>query len=359
MRVGVVTSARSGYRTSRQAHKKGAIPIAFVLHPALKALGVTSPVLLAPMAGITDLPFRRIARRFGSGLVTSEMVASADMVQARPSARSRAEIDAGPGTAVQLAGRDPYWMGEAARLLRDGGARIIDINMGCPAKKVTGGQSGSALMRDPDLALRLIDAVVAAGVPTTVKMRLGWCDATPSAPELARRAESAGAAAVTVHGRTRMQFYKGAADWDAVAATVRAVSIPVIVNGDVTNAAAAREALRRSGAAAVMVGRGAQGAPWIPSRIAAELAGAPVTAAPSGAALAEEVLAHHDDALRFYGPELGGRVMRKHLGWYLAAGSAPDDARRAIVTASDPAAVRRLVREAFAAAQDAATDLAA
>ena len=350
----VVSQRRAGYRTARLPHKKGASHISLHLHPGLAALGIGFPVLLAPMAGITDLPFRRIARRFGVGLATSEMVASEEIVRAKPSARARAEIEGGPGASVQLAGRDPHWMGEAAKLLRDRGATVIDINMGCPAKKVTGGQSGSALMRDPDLALRIIEAVAASGVPTTVKMRLGWCDDSLTAPSLAQRAEAAGAAMITVHGRTRMQFYRGAADWSAVGATVRAVSIPVVVNGDVVDAESAREALRRSGAAAVMVGRGAQGAPWLPSRIAANLAGAPAEPVPCGGRLAAEVLAHHDHALRFYGADLGGRVMRKHLGWYLAAAGVQADIRRAVVTASEPGEVRRLVLDALDRPREAA-----
>ena len=316
-------------------------------HPALSGLGVAMPVLLAPMAGITDLPFRRIVRRFGAGLVTSEMVASREMVEAKPSVRARAEIEGGPGTSVQLAGRDPYWMGEAARALRDRGARMLDINMGCPAKKVTGGQSGSALMREPDLACRIVEAVAAAGLPVSVKMRLGWCEESLSAPALAQRSESAGAVLITVHGRTRMQFYKGRADWDAVRATVQAVSVPVVVNGDVMDAESAREALSRSGAAAVMVGRGAQGAPWRTAAIAAALAGERPPAIPTGNVLCDLIQAHHDDALRFYGAELGLRVMRKHLGWYAEAAALPVAARRRLVTEADPRAMARGIREAF------------
>ena len=192
-----------------------------------------APVLLAPMAGITDLPFRRLVSRFGAGLVVSEMVASQDMVQARPGAREKAELGLdGANTAVQLAGRDARWMAEAARMVEAGGARLIDINMGCPAKKVVGGLSGSALMRDPDHALRLIEAVVGAvGVPVTLKTRLGWDDDCLNAPELARRAVAAGIAMITIHGRTRCQFYRGSADWVAIGAVKRAVTIPVVASG--------------------------------------------------------------------------------------------------------------------------------
>ena len=320
---------------------------------ALAALGIGMPALLAPMAGITDLPFRRVVRRFGAGLVTSEMVASQEMVQARPGIRARAETGAAEGTSVQLAGRDPRWMAEAARMLEDRGVGMIDINMGCPAKKVTGGWSGSALMREPNRALALIEAVVAAvRVPVSVKMRLGWDDAHRSAPALARRAEGAGAAMIAVHGRTRAQFYRGAADWAAVGETVRAVGVPVVVNGDVTDEATARAALAASGAAAVMIGRGAQGAPWRVAGIGAALTGAAGPAIPSGAALADLAVAHHEDALSFYGTALGVRVMRKHLGWYLAG--APRDLRRAVLTAEAPGEVHALLRGAFEPAARAA-----
>lgn len=320
---------------------------------ALAALGIGTPALLAPMAGITDLPFRRIVRRFGAGLVTSEMVASQEMVQSKPGIRARAETGAAEGTSVQLAGRDPLWMAEAARMLADRGVRMIDINMGCPAKKVTGGWSGAALMREPNRALALIEAVVAAvRVPVSVKMRLGWDDASRSAPALARRAEEAGAAMIAVHGRTRAQFYRGAADWAAVGETVRAVRVPVVVNGDVTDEAAARAALAASGAAAVMIGRGAQGAPWRVAQVGAALTGAAAPVPPTGGALADLVTAHHEAALSFYGAALGLRVMRKHLGWYLT--DAPRDLRRAILTADAPREVHALLRGAFEPAARAA-----
>ncbi|MEO0913887.1 MAG: tRNA dihydrouridine synthase DusB, partial [Pseudomonadota bacterium] len=223
---------------------------------------IKEPVILAPMAGVTDRPFRALVAEFGVGLVVSEMVASREMVESKPSVRQKAEIAAGDAlTSVQIAGREARWMAEAARRLAGEGARIIDINMGCPAKKVTNGLSGSALMRDPDHALGLIEAVVdAVDVPVTLKMRLGWDRGAMNAPEIARRAEAAGVQAITIHGRTRCDFYKGEADWRAIRRVVDAVTVPVIANGDIVDLASAKEALAISGAAAVMIGRGAQGA---------------------------------------------------------------------------------------------------
>ncbi len=318
---------------------------------------LASRVALAPMAGITDRPFRALVAGFGAGLVVSEMVASGEMVTARPSKRAetRAKAEIGGAGAVpvsvQLAGREAAPMAGAARILAGLGAPIIDINMGCPARKVTGGASGAALMRDPDHALRLIEAVVGAAgaVPVTLKMRLGWDDASRNAADLAARAREAGVAMVVIHGRTRAQFYTGRADWAAIAPVRAALpGVTLIANGDVTDAAAARSAMAASGADAVMVGRAAQGQPWLPAQIAAALEGRAVPPAPQGAARADLIAGHYTEMLGFYGRDLGARVARKHLGWYAEAAGLDEAARRALFTAPDPAAALRLIAALFA-----------
>lgn len=302
------------------------------------------PVLLAPMAGITDLPFRRAVARFGAGLTVSEMVASDEVLRDRPEARARA-AGVGEGEAVQLVGRDPVLMAEAARVVTGQGAWIIDINMGCPARRVTTGACGAALLNEPDRALEIIAAVVAAThLPVTLKTRLGWDDRAHGAVDLARRAAGAGVAMVTIHGRTRCQFYKGRADWAAIAPVVVAAGVPVIANGDITDAATARAALAASGAAGVMVGRGAQGRPWLPAQIAHALHGRHAPVVPQGAALADAVVRHYEEALSFHGRALGAKMVRKHLGWYLDAAGA---ARGPALTAEDPATVIRHLRAAL------------
>ena len=310
---------------------------------------VRNRVALAPMSGVSDLPFRQLAWRFGAGLVVTEMVASRELVlNAAESWTRLKEGDARPHM-VQLAGRDARWMAEAARIVEANGADVIDINMGCPAKKVIGGYSGSALMREPDHALSLIEATVnAVKVPVTLKMRLGWDENSVNAPEIAARAENAGIQLVTVHGRTRMQFYEGRADWDAIAAVRAAMSIPLIANGDVATVDDANEILSRSGADAVMVGRACQGRPWL----AGVLAGGPEPHLSEIAAIAVE---HYEMMLSNYGVDVGVRHARKHLGWYLER-YAPDlaPARKAeIMTARDAGFVAKALARALGDAADA------
>jgi len=310
--------------------------------------------VLAPMSGVSDLPFRRLASRFGAGMVVSEMVASESFVRGDAETQMRAEAQADGLHVVQLAGREARWMGEAARVIADLGADVIDINMGCPAKKVTSGYSGSALMRDLDHALTLIEATVAAvDVPVTLKMRLGWDDTSINAPELARRAEAAGVQLITVHGRTRCQFYKGKANWKAIAAVKEAISVPLIANGDCKGFEDALELLAQSGADGVMIGRGAYGRPWLPGHVGHFLETGERRPDPAGRELADLVIEHYEALLSQYRENGGLRIARKHLGWYLdvvqssGAGTIPVSIRKSLMTSHRPADVIRLVNEWF------------
>jgi nifR3 family TIM-barrel protein len=277
-------------------------------------------VFLAPMSGVSDEPFRRLAHRHGAGLVVSEMVASEELVRQRPDVvRRTAGADVGAPFVIQLAGREPQWMAEGARIARDLGADVIDINMGCPAREVTGGLSGSALMRDPGHAAHLIEATVeAVDIPVTLKMRLGWDHDTINAPQLARRAQDAGVQMITVHGRTRCQFYKGKADWAAIAAVRQSTTLPLIANGDGKTLEDVHCMLAQSGADGVMIGRGAYGRPWIVGELAEQLDPGNGIAALSLHDQFRVVSEHHDAMLTFYGHAHGGKIARKHLGWYIA-----------------------------------------
>jgi nifR3 family TIM-barrel protein len=294
-------------------------------------VAIAGRVLMAPMTGVSDLPFRRAASRQGAAYVATEMVACEEFARGRPDVVRRAAVGDGlPLTVIQLVGRKAEFLAKGAAMAEAAGADIVDINMGCPAKEVTGGLSGSALMRDLDNAERLIAATVAAtSRPVTLKMRLGWDDTCRNAPELAIRAERAGVKAITVHGRTRQQFYNGSVDWRAIALVKQATSLPVIVNGDIVDAGSARAALAQSGADAVMIGRGGYGRPWIASSIDHALATGEASREPDLAERLGILLDHFAESLRFYGDALGLKVFRKHLGWYVEnAPWSPDAAER-------------------------------
>jgi tRNA-dihydrouridine synthase B len=303
------------------------------------------------MAGVADIPFRTQVKAFGGRYCVSEMVASEQLARDRVDmVRRAAGASAIAPLVIQLAGREAHWMAEGARLAEDAGADVIDINMGCPSKSVTSGLCGSALMRDPEMALKLIEATVkATKLPVTLKMRLGWDHASLNAAEIAKRAEDAGVRMITVHGRTRQQFYTGVADWAAIAPVVQAVRIPVIANGDIATATDARCALKFSGAAGVMIGRAAQGKPWLPGAIEHALKHGGEVSPPTPARLLHSLLALYDDTLAFYPEKLGVRVARKHIAWTVDAvlGASAREARKAICMLEDPKTVRAELRALF------------
>lgn len=310
-------------------------------------VAIKGRVLLAPMTGVSDLPFRRAASKAGAAYVATEMVACDAFARGRPDVVRRAAVGDGlPLMVIQLVGRDPAWIAEGARLAERAGADLVDLNMGCPAKEVIGAASGAALMRDLDLATRILAAAVnATSRPVTLKMRLGWDDRSRNAPELAQRAERAGVQGITVHGRTRNQFYKGSVDWRAVATVKAATNLPVIVNGDIVDAASARAALEQSGADAVMIGRGAYGRPWIAAAIDRALEADTEPSEPDAHQRLAIARDHFRDALCFYGDHHGVKIFRKHLGWYIdqapVAAEAKRAARSALCRMSEPRQIER------------------
>ncbi len=321
---------------------------------------IAGRVLMAPMTGITDLPFRVLASKLGATYVATEMVASAELARGRPDVVRRAAVGGGlPLTVIQLVGGDPAAMAEGARMAEKAGADIIDLNFGCPAKEVTGAACGSALMRTPERAAAIMGAVVAAvSRPVTVKMRLGWDENSHSAADLARRAEDLGVAAVTVHGRTRKQFYTGVADWDAVAEVKRSVGIPVIVNGDIITAEQAREALAQSGADGLMLGRGVYGRPWLAAHLERALADGTRLQEPGREERLAIVIEHLRASAAFYGLPLGLKMFRKHLGWYIEQAPWPEEplerraAKARLCRLETPGEVEKALSQLWLAAVD-------
>ena len=316
---------------------------------SLGHIQIHDPVFLAPLSGISDLPFRRIVKEFGAGLVFSEMIDSRSMIQNSGESLKMSTSCAGEKPmAVQLAGCEPDVMAQAAQMNVARGADIIDINFGCPVKKIVNKMGGSALMREIDLATEIMAATVkAVDVPVTVKMRLGWDEQSINAPELARRAEDVGVQMVTVHGRTRMQMYKGQAEWNAIRAVKEAVSVPVIANGDIETPHDAKRALEISGADGVMIGRGCQGKPWVIRDAIAYLKGEPIPAPPLLEDLCALIHRHYNDILDYYGARTGIPLARKHLAWYVSGLHGANAFREAINKMSDPAAVRDAIDTLF------------